>query len=128
MRCQVVGHEKKGGVPQKGDILVYTGGTGHVAIAETTQYSWHQNWSGNYVQRVQWNYNSGFSYNNVARTYWGCIRPNFDNNTDKVAPKISYCKVVGVDSNGYMLECEASDNIGLSNVKCATWTSKSTVK
>lgn len=70
---------EKGGVPQKGDILVYTGGYGHVAIAETTQYSWHQNWGGKYVERVKWNYNNGFSYNNVGKTYWGCIRPNFDN-------------------------------------------------
>lgn len=70
---------EKGGVPQKGDILVYTGGYGHVAIAETTRYGWHQNWGGQYVQWVDRNYSSSFysSYEGVTKYYWGCIRPNF---------------------------------------------------
>ncbi len=70
---------EKGGVPKKGDILVYTGGYGHVAIAETTSYGWHQNWGGQYVQWVDRNYSSSFysSYEGVTKKYWGCIRPNF---------------------------------------------------
>ena len=64
----------KGAVPQKGDILVYTsggGGYGHVAIAESTNVSWHQNFNGKYVRKISGNYNT------IHVGYWGIIRPNF---------------------------------------------------
>lgn len=39
-----LGWREKNGVPQKGDILIYTGGYGHVAICgDSTGVSWHQN-------------------------------------------------------------------------------------
>ena len=61
----------KGGIPQKGDILIYTNGYyGHVGIYESDYSTYHQNWSGcMYV--VQ--YTGHYSW----RCYWGCIHPNF---------------------------------------------------
>lgn len=75
-----LGWREKNGVPQKGDILIYTGGYGHVAICgETSNISWHQNWGGQYVQRVDRNYNASFysSYEGVTKYYWGCIHIDF---------------------------------------------------
>lgn len=68
-----------GGKPQKGDILIYTGGYGHVAIYESDNVSYHQNWSGQYVQRVERYYGNSVWVNSegVTKTYWGCIHPNF---------------------------------------------------
>ncbi len=71
----------KGGVPQKGDILVYTGGYGHVAVFESTNVSYHQNWGGQYVQKVNRPYNQGYTYNGVTVSYWGCIHPDFKGST-----------------------------------------------
>lgn len=71
-----------GGTPQKGDILVYTGGYGHVAIYESDNVSYHQNWRGQYVSREERYYaNSVWSgAEGVTKTYWGCIHPNFSGN------------------------------------------------
>ncbi len=77
-----LGWREKNGVPQKGDILIYTGGYGHVAICgDSTGVSWHQNWGGQYVQRVDRNYNASFysSYEGVTKYYWGCIHVDFKN-------------------------------------------------
>lgn len=77
----------KGGTPQKGDILVYAGGSGngHVAIYESDTVTWHQNWSGHYVQRL-----TGRSYKSLKASdgspYWGCIHPNFNNIVDTQIP------------------------------------------
>ena len=40
--------------PRLGDVLVYAGGTGygHVAIYESDSVTWHQNYSGQYVERL----------------------------------------------------------------------------
>lgn len=69
-----------GGKPQKGDILVYTGGFGHVAIYESDNVSYHQNWSGPYVQKLERYYSNSFWVQDegVTKTYWGCIHPNFN--------------------------------------------------
>ena len=62
--------------PQKGDILVYTGGSGHVAIYESDYSHYHQNFNGNsYVERVT------YKYNELHSNYWGVIHPNFKNTT-----------------------------------------------
>ena len=67
----------QGAQPQKGDILVYTGGTGnrgHVAIYEADRITYHQNIDGNTkVQQV------GYKYNGLDTPYWGVIRPNWVN-------------------------------------------------
>ena len=66
----------KGGTPQKGDVLVYTGGYGgygHVAIYESDYSTYHQNFnSHSYVERVTIKYNG-----RMGVTYWGVIRPDF---------------------------------------------------
>lgn len=66
----------QGAVPQKGDILVYTGGAyGHVAIFESTNVTYHQNYGGQYVRRMT------FTYNDMrylpGMNYWGVVRPDF---------------------------------------------------
>lgn len=71
----------KGGIPQKGDILVYTGGLGHVAIFESTNVSYHQNWSGAYVEKVNRPYNQSYTFGGNTISYWGCIHPDFKNST-----------------------------------------------
>lgn len=74
-----------GGKPQKGDILVYTGGYGHVAIYESDYVSYHQNWGGPYVQKVERYYGNSVwvQAEGVTKTYWGCIHPNFTNPVPK---------------------------------------------
>ena len=66
----------EGAAPQKGDILVYTGGYGgygHVGIYESDYVHYHQNVKKDYVECItDWAYN-GFS----THTYWGVIRPDF---------------------------------------------------
>ncbi len=69
----------EGATPQKGDILIYTGGYGHVAIYESDYSTYHQNWSGTYVQKLTRYYKNSFytSTEGVTKYYWGVIRPNF---------------------------------------------------
>lgn len=71
----------QGGVPQKGDILVYTGAKyGHVAIYAGGTTSYHQNMSGLYVEKkTNWAYdNSWYSRTEGGtKSYWGYIRPSF---------------------------------------------------
>ncbi len=69
------------GIPQKGDILVYAGGSdmhyGHVAIYESDSVSYHQ--GGGIV------YKSSKSYYTITSSrgapYWGCIHPDFSDNS-----------------------------------------------
>lgn len=67
----------QGAQPQKGDILVYTGGYknyGHVGIYESDRSTFHQNFGGaRHVVHVT------YSYNGLANPYWGVIRPDFGN-------------------------------------------------
>lgn len=74
----------QGAQPQPGDILVYTGGYGHVAIYESDYSTYHQNFNGHsYVERITYRYNS------LSNPYWGVIRPNFSS----VPANISYGEV-----------------------------------
>ena len=72
----------QGGIPKKGDILVYTGGYnnyGHVAIYESDYSTYHQNFSYHpYVERI-----THIKYNSseMGVTYWGYIRPDFNDHT-----------------------------------------------
>lgn len=107
----------KGGTPQKGDILVYAGGSGngHVAIYESETVTWHQNWSGHYVQRL-----TGKSYKSLkardGSPYWGCIRPNFNTIVDTSAPTISNPYVSNVSDTQFTINCTLSDDVGISRV------------
>ncbi len=72
----------QGGVPQKGDILVYSGTSGypygHVSICgDNTNTSYHQNYKSKpYVTKESFAYNSPGYINNYT-PYWGYIRPNW---------------------------------------------------
>ena len=75
----------KGGTPQTGDILVYVGAKyGHVAIYAGGTTSYHQNMSGQYVEKkTNWAYNKSW-YSNAeggTKSYWGYIRPTFSDDT-----------------------------------------------
>lgn len=66
----------QGAPPQKGDILVYTGGNGgngHVAIYESDYSTWHQNYS-NQKKVV---HVTNVKYNGLTTPYWGVVRPDF---------------------------------------------------
>ena len=72
----------QGAQPKLGDILIYTDTSGseshpgHVAIYESDYVTWHQNYSGFYVQKV-----TNKKYNQIKASdgspYWGVIRPDF---------------------------------------------------
>ena len=98
----------KGGQPQKGDILVYAGGTkaGHVAIYESDYITWHQNWGGQYVRRITNKHYTDYKAYDGA-TYWGCIHPNFSGSSTPLTvdsryptPFKAYCLTLGSSSSG----------------------------
>ena len=71
----------KGGVPQVGDILVYTGGKyGHVAIYAGGTTVYQQNIKGKFVEKnTNWKYNKSW-YSKAekgTKKYWGYIRPDW---------------------------------------------------
>ncbi len=67
---------------KKGDILIWTGGTGgngHAAIYGGDGKYYHQKWTGMYVEIIEKGYLNGFPIRrsgSFAR-YWGVIRPTF---------------------------------------------------
>lgn len=67
--------------PQPGDILVYTGGNGHVAIYEADRITYHQNFSSTRsVLKIT------YAYNRLDNPYWGVIRPAYKNTTPVRVP------------------------------------------
>lgn len=81
----------KGTTPQPGDILVYTGGYGHVAVFESVNSTYHQNFNyHSYVERVT------IPYNRIDSPYWGVIRPNFSTATVPGTP-VLYGQPLGYD-------------------------------
>ena len=66
---------------QKGDIIIYackSGGAGHIAVYESDYVTYHQNYSGRFVERVD----NGVYYKDARKSccyYWGVIRPDFTN-------------------------------------------------
>ena len=92
--------------PQKGDILVYSGNNanpyGHVAIYESDNSTWHQNFgSARYVTQVTYRYNS------FDNPYWGVIRPDFSSAT----PTPSYADI-GTNVYRYLIRTDGWKHIG----------------
>lgn len=111
-----LGWREKNGVPQKGDILIYMGGYGHVAICgDSTGVSWHQNWGGQYVQRVDRNYNASFysSYEGVTKYYWGCIHVDFKNDAPivKVTDGKTYVSWNDIGANSYNVRIKDKNGV-----------------
>lgn len=98
----------RGGTPQKGDILVYSGNSnnvyGHVAIYESDRSTYHQNFDGKqYVTHVT------YSYNGLANPYWGYIRPNWNTHTHSYSSSVTTqptCTQAGVRT--YRCSCGSS--------------------
>ena len=109
--------------PQKGDILVYTGGTyGHVAIYESDYVTYHQNYSGRYVRQISNYYQDMYVYWNsqtdyLKLNYWGVIRPNFEA-ADTEAPVIheAYVDPTSMDGNKYTVYAKVTDNKGINKI------------
>ena len=78
-----------GAQPQPGDILVYTGGYGHVAIYEANSITYHQNYAGQLsVRKVT---NIAYNHSGITSTtpYWGIIRPNWGSGSTPAYPPIN---------------------------------------
>lgn len=114
----------QGAQPQKGDILVYTGGYngyGHVAIYESDYSSYHQNW--NYTQKVV-HVTSKYKGDWDIK-YWGVIRPDF------VPEQTKPVNVTGVTLNKSAFSLAPGNSFALSATvipnnaanKGVTWTS-----
>lgn len=81
---------KKGFIPQAGDIMVWSGGYGHVAIFESgtkTHYTaYHQNFAGKRYVDIERN----LPYDNYSpNTFMGVIRPNWSNKTTVSVSKVT---------------------------------------
>lgn len=102
---------EKGGVPRPGDILVYTGGYGHVAICESTNVAWHQNWNGRYVEKVTRNYSAGYTYGGQYVSYWGCIHVAFADSGNNPTAAFDSCTggIGSINVSGWAFD---KDNTG----------------
>lgn len=93
--------------PQKGDILVYSGNAankyGHVAIYESDNITWHQNYA--YQRKVVRVTN--VRYNGFDNPYWGVIRPDFSSAT----PTPSYADI-GTNVYRYLIRTDGWKHIG----------------
>ena len=123
----------KGAQPKKGDVLVYTsgyGGYGHVAIYESDNSHYHQNWNGHsYVERITYSYNSSSSIN-----YWGVIRPDFVRSSSGSSSEKKTVPVTGITLDKKTVSLTAGESASLtadvspSNAtnKKYTWSSSNT--
>lgn len=86
--------KKQGATPQKGDIMIWTGGYqgyGHVAICGGDNIFYHQNWNGQYVEILSDSYIPSFTILSTGEKayYWGVIRP-FNNCTHSYSSSSTY--------------------------------------
>lgn len=102
----------KGGTPQQGDILVYSGNSsnpaGHVAIYESDYATYHQNFASHaYVEKI-----TTIKYNGFTNAYWGYIRPNWSGGKwyDSMTPVD-----IGTDIYASLLKNEGWQGLGNSD-------------
>ncbi len=120
----------KGGTPQKGDILVWAGGSGagHVAIYESDNVTYHQRYSGQYVEKVTKYYKNIKASDGAG--YWGCIHPNFNGTTSiKYVTGLAGTYYLQSKSTGYHLAVSESKDASLQPINTwGTWWSNFKVK
>ena len=105
----------KGGTPQKGDIIIWAGGSGvgHIVIYESDNVTYHQRYSGQYVEKVTQYYKNIKAYDGAG--YWGCIHPNFSNSS---SPTINY--VTGLAGTYYLQSKNTGYHLAVSEGKDAS--------
>ncbi|WP_392886520.1 lectin-like protein [Eubacterium limosum] len=105
----------QGAAPQSGDVLVYTGGAegyGHVAIYETDQITYHQNFNKRSVQKI-----TNLPYNKISPlNYWGVIRPNFAK-SDTEKPTIGNVWIDPHNHTEVMFHIDAWDSSGIDRIE-----------
>lgn len=90
----------RGGNPQKGDILVWSGDPGHVAIYEDDSHVWHQNWNGAmYVKCLTY---AQTLYAGPIACY---IRPDWKNEVRWLNPS----NLASIDEGYYRLKAAVGD-------------------
>ncbi|MBQ8574507.1 MAG: InlB B-repeat-containing protein [Clostridia bacterium] len=110
----------KGGTPQPGDILVYSGTSaypyGHVAIYESDRSHYHQNVHGQYVEKI-----TSFKYNAMNNPYWGYIRPNWSTSSINYSSiSTGYYTLTNVGS-GKILDVAGGVDADQTNIQGGEW-------
>lgn len=105
---------------KKGDILIWThgtGGNGHAAIYGGDGRYFHQKWTGKYVEVISKAYLGGFSIRrsgSFAR-YWGVIRPNF--RSESMFEEMNSCNYrIKSLSNGKYLTAKNSTELSVKSL------------
>lgn len=99
---------------RKGDILVWTGGTGgngHAAIYGGDGKYYHQKWTGMYVEIIEKAYLNGFPIRrsgSFAR-YWGVIRPTFRSESMFTEMKDTNYRLKNAYSGTYLAEKDKTE-------------------
>ena len=113
----------QGATPQKGDILLYTGGVGgygHVGIFESTYSTYHQNVDGYYGVM-----HDTYKYDTFSTPYWGVIRPNFS--TTVVPSSVTLNKTSAtLTTKGATTTLTATVSPSNATDKSVTWKSSNT--
>lgn len=115
----------KGGTPQAGDILVYSGNSsnpyGHVGIYESDRVTYHQNFEGRqYVNRVT------YRYDGMTNPYWGYIRPNWKSESgsgvaQSASISVSNLKADNVTKGNALLSATAFKDPGVNVSTCGIY-------
>lgn len=101
--------------PQPGDILVYTGGYGHVGIYEADRITYHQNFGDK--QKVR---KITFAYNGMTNPYWGVIRPTYKSNIPSWV-QVSNVRISNVTNESYQVTCDVASNTGIRLIQFGSW-------
>ncbi|MBR5438255.1 MAG: InlB B-repeat-containing protein [Clostridia bacterium] len=106
---------------KKGDILIWTGGTGgngHAAIYGGDGRYFHQKWSGKFVEVIGKSYVEGFriSRSGTYARYWGVVRPSFRSESmfTKISDSSTHLKN---QQSGKYLSAESSSALAVKSLK-----------